>query len=44
MRKFMNQYQNMMEDSLFGPKSAGVIENIFSTLMERDTDNDENDQ
>ena len=33
MRKFMSQYQDMMEDSLFGPKGAGVVENIFENLL-----------
>ena len=35
----MSQYQNMMEDSLFGPKSASVVENIFEKLMNKETDN-----
>ena len=38
MRKFMSQYQKTMEDSLFGPKSASVIENIFEKLMDNETD------
>ena len=41
MNKFMGKYQDMMEDSLFGPQGATVLDNIFSHLGTEETETPE---